>query len=219
MPTGKIVEVSYWYTGLSAWTVLWYEGMPGVPTPPTVPLNTDFQLAAWWVNRGTTRAKGRVDFIVTKPDGSKVTLVAVANQDKEADPNYGFGVTLAALKLDESGSYSGDVALKMEDAVPGVTGSFFLGLSWYPIGTSHWMAYWWDGAQWIPNDGGWQLPSTYVKFSNIPLDGWLSVGLYNQTTGVLTVYPPAEPWAWPFTVVNGGIYSINPGTGVLSKIG
>ncbi len=113
MPAGEIWDIEYWHGGLAGWT-------PLGDTPPQVPLSTELYLATWWRNTGTTSAKGRVTGVITRPDGSQVTLEGVLNQDKLADPGDGYGVQLASTVLDQLGNYAGLFKLEMEEAAVGL---------------------------------------------------------------------------------------------------
>lgn len=119
MVNGRIYDVACWYPGLDDWASV-------ITTPPQVPLGTDYHLANAWVNEGTERAKGRIDAVITKPGGQKVTLEGVVGQDVDVDPGGYGGVTFASLVLDQAGNYQGEFVLKMEGAVePSPDGEYY----------------------------------------------------------------------------------------------
>jgi hypothetical protein len=109
MPAGEIWGIEYWYSGLTQW-------MPLGVTPPQVPLSTELYLMCWWLNTGAMAAKGRVTGVITRPDGSQVSLEGIVNQDKYADPSNGHGVQLSSIVLDQIGSHDGLFKLEMEEA-------------------------------------------------------------------------------------------------------
>jgi len=109
MPDGEIYDVEYIYSGLSQWQSLG-------ATPPQIPLNTELHLACYWYNKGQYGAKGHISATVTRPDGTKVPLEAILNQDSYAGPYNGWGVRLSSFMLDQLGSYSGLFELSMEES-------------------------------------------------------------------------------------------------------
>jgi len=113
MPAGEIWDIQYWHGGLAGWTRLG-------DTPPQVPLSTELYLAPWWRNTGTTGARGRVTGVITRPDGSQVTLEGTVNQDSLAEPGDGYGVRLSSIVLDQLGNYAGLFKLEMEEVAAGL---------------------------------------------------------------------------------------------------
>lgn len=139
MPAGEIARILYWYPGLGQWVDLLTEGAPQVL------LNTELSLTCGWLNRGTGRAAGHVDAIITKPDGTQETLLAVAYQDQVAPRDSGWNVEFLAIVLDQLGNYQGEFILKMMDEVAGVTAA----VGWATIWPYVIIAYYWDGVGWI----------------------------------------------------------------------
>ena len=101
---GSIVGLSYWYEGLVGWASL-------TETPPTVPLNTAFHLVVGWLNQSAEPISGHVELTIAKPDGTKVTLSDVLNQDNWAAPGNGWGVQFEPITLDQAGTYQATAIL------------------------------------------------------------------------------------------------------------
>lgn len=138
MPAGNIATVLYWYPGLGTWVDL----ATGVPE---VPASTEFAVACGWINTGALRAAGHVDAIVTKPDGTQVTLLATEGQDLVADPGSSKTVGFRAIVFDQPGDYQGEFVLKMMDEAAGVTAR----VGWASIWPYVVIAYYWGGQGWI----------------------------------------------------------------------
>jgi hypothetical protein len=101
---GSISIVLYWYQGLSGWAELGLD-------IPKVPVNTEMHLAVGWINTGDEDLTGHLALTVTKPDGSKVALADVLNQDSSASPGNGKTVQFEPVVLDQTGTYNGTAVL------------------------------------------------------------------------------------------------------------
>lgn len=101
---GSIVGLLYWYEGLAGWTQLG-------ETPPTVPFGTSFHLAPQWLNQSAEAISGHIELTITKPDGTKVTLNDVLNQDNWAAPGIGWGVQFEPFTMDQAGTYKATATL------------------------------------------------------------------------------------------------------------
>lgn len=115
MLAGEIVYLKYWYPGLTEWVRL-------TTTPPQVPVDTGLQLECAYLNRSTGRAIGHVGLTITKPNNTQVSLDAVENQDKEADPNHGWLVVFSPIVLDQLGSYQGKFTLSLQESIDAIRG-------------------------------------------------------------------------------------------------
>lgn len=105
---GSIVGMLYWYEGLAGWASL-------PETPPTVPLGIALHLAPQWLNQGAEPISGHIELTITKPDGTKVTLNDVLNQNNWATPGNVGGVQFESVTLDQAGTYKAETRLTTMD--------------------------------------------------------------------------------------------------------
>lgn len=80
-------------------------------TAPSVAINTSFALAATWVNNGDEDLHGHIAIVVTRADGTAVTLIADSGQDVEVEPDDSNTVVFGPITLDQYGVYSAVVTL------------------------------------------------------------------------------------------------------------
>lgn len=102
--SGNIFGFLYWYEGLENWVQL-------TDTPPTVPYETAFHLAVGWLNQSEEAICGHVELTVTRPDGTKITPLAVENQNRWAAPGNGLWVQFEPITLDQGGIYTARATL------------------------------------------------------------------------------------------------------------
>ena len=105
---GVIQQVIYRTTA----TGLFY-ALPAAPV--AAELNSTFQLGVTWLNTSEEAFQGHIELIVTKPDGTTVTLSDVMHQDLEVDPNESATVLFGAVILDQYGTYSAQATLTETD--------------------------------------------------------------------------------------------------------
>jgi len=108
MAEGSIQQVIYRTTT----TGLFY-ALPEVPI--AAELNSIVQLGITWQNVSDAAFEGHVQLVVTKPDGTTVTLDDVMHQDLEVDPNESATVLFEAVTLDQYGAYSAQATLTETD--------------------------------------------------------------------------------------------------------
>lgn len=108
MQEGSITQVIYRTTA----TGLFY-ALPA--TPVTAELNSIVQLGITWQNTSDAAFHGHIELVITKPDGTTVTLNDVMHQDLEVDPNESATVLFGAVTLDQYGTYSAQVTLTETD--------------------------------------------------------------------------------------------------------
>ncbi|MBA7624871.1 hypothetical protein ES703_32285 [subsurface metagenome] len=105
---GSITQVIYRTTT----TGLFY-ALPA--TPVAVELNSIFQLGITWLNTSEEAFQGHIELVITKPDGTTVTLNDVMHQDLEVDPGNSATVLFGAILLDQYGTYSAQATLTETD--------------------------------------------------------------------------------------------------------
>ncbi|GAI65261.1 unnamed protein product, partial [marine sediment metagenome] len=108
MQEGTITQVIYRTTT----TGLFY-ALPA--TPVAVELNSIFQLGITWLNTSEEAFQGHIELVITKLDGTTVTLNDVMHQDLEVDPNESATVLFGAILLDQYGTYSAQATLTETD--------------------------------------------------------------------------------------------------------
>ena len=108
MAEGSITQVIYRTTT----TGLFY-ALPAAPV--AAELNSIFQLGVTWQNTSDAAFQGHIELVVTKPDGTTVTLDDVMHQDLEVDPNESATVLFEAVTLDQYGTYSAQATLTETD--------------------------------------------------------------------------------------------------------
>jgi len=101
---GSVVGLLYWYEGLAGW-------LPLAGTPPAVMVGTAHHLAIQWLNQSAEPISGHIDLTITRPDGTKVTLNDVLNQDSWAAPGYGWAVQFEPITLNKAGIYRATATL------------------------------------------------------------------------------------------------------------
>ena len=74
-------------------------------------LNEEIHIAVAWTNQSDVPVKGHIDITLTSPTGIAYTPLAVRNQDKFADPTYGWLVTFAPVVLNEAGKWTLEMVL------------------------------------------------------------------------------------------------------------
>ena len=77
-----------------------------VTTGMEIPLNEEVYLQPVWVNDSEINIVGHVDLVVTYPDGTKHTLLATQNQDREATPGSGYYVQFEPFTTSQEGTYT-----------------------------------------------------------------------------------------------------------------
>ncbi len=100
---GSIAPGKIWYKPLAGWEF--------VTSGKDIPLNEKIHLAPLWINRSEINIIGHVDLEVTYPDGTKASLSAVLNQDREAGPNSGYFVQFAPFISTQEGTYTLEATL------------------------------------------------------------------------------------------------------------
>lgn len=108
MQEGSITQVIYRTTT----TGLFY-ALPA--TAVAAELNSIFQLGITWLNTSEEAFQGHIELVITKPDGTTVTLNDVMHQDLEVDPNESATVLFGAILLDQYGTYSAQATLTETD--------------------------------------------------------------------------------------------------------
>ncbi|MBA7682213.1 hypothetical protein ES703_90560 [subsurface metagenome] len=108
MQEGAITQVIYRITT----TGLFY-ALPAAPI--AAELNSIFQLGITWLNTSEEAFQGHIELVITKPDGTTVTLNDVMHQDLEVDPNGSATVLFGAILLDQYGTYSAQATLTETD--------------------------------------------------------------------------------------------------------
>ncbi|GAJ09210.1 unnamed protein product [marine sediment metagenome] len=108
MQEGTITQVIYRGTT----TGLFY-ALPA--TPLAAELNSIVQLGITWLNTSDAAFNGHIQLVITKPDGTTVTLDDVMHQDLEVDPNASATVLFEAVTLDQYGTYSAQATLTETD--------------------------------------------------------------------------------------------------------
>ncbi len=108
MQEGTITQVIYRGTT----TGLFY-ALPATPLPAE--LNSIVQLGITWLNTSDAAFNGHIELVITKPDGTTVTLNDVMHQDLEVDPNESATVLFGAVTLDQYGTYSAQATLTETD--------------------------------------------------------------------------------------------------------
>ena len=108
MQEGTITQVIYRTTT----TGLFY-ALPAAAI--TAELNSIFQLGITWLNTSEEAFQGHIELVITKPDGTTVTLNDVMHQDLEVDPNASATVLFEAITLDQYGTYSAQATLTETD--------------------------------------------------------------------------------------------------------
>jgi len=96
--SGRIHSVLIWYEPLTYWEAV----TPG----REIPIDAKIYLAPGWVNESEVNIAGHIDLIVTYPDGSEVSLIAVTNQDREATPGNGWSIQFQPFASTQEGTYS-----------------------------------------------------------------------------------------------------------------
>ncbi|GAI69628.1 unnamed protein product [marine sediment metagenome] len=81
----------------------------------TVELNSIFQLGITWLNTSEEAFQGHIELVITKPDGTTVTLSDVMHQDLEVGPDESATVLFEAIILDQYGTYSAQATLTETD--------------------------------------------------------------------------------------------------------
>ncbi|KKM64197.1 hypothetical protein LCGC14_1503800 [marine sediment metagenome] len=100
---GSISSRMIWHEPLTAWEF--------VTTDIEIPLNEEIHLAQAWLNQSETTFAGHVDLVVTYPDGTRGTLSAVINQNREAAPHNGWFVQFAPFLSTQEGTYTLEATL------------------------------------------------------------------------------------------------------------
>lgn len=80
-----------------------------------VELNSIFQLGITWLNTSEEAFQGHIELVITKPDGTTVTLNDVMHQDLEVDSGNSATVLFGAVILDQYGTYSAQATLTETD--------------------------------------------------------------------------------------------------------
>lgn len=108
MQEGTITQVIYRTTTTGLFYALPAEAV-------AAELNSIFQLGITWLNTSEEAFHGHIELIVTKPDGTTVTLNDVMHQDLEVDTNASATVLFGAVTLDQYGTYSAQATLTETD--------------------------------------------------------------------------------------------------------
>ena len=108
MAEGSITQVIYRTTT----TGLFY-ALPAAPV--AAELNSILQLGITWQNTSEEAFQGHIELVITKPDGTTVTLDDVMHQDLEVDPNESATVLFEAVTLNHYGTYSAQATLTETD--------------------------------------------------------------------------------------------------------
>lgn len=182
---GVIEPISYWYPGLLYWN---YLGL----APPQVVIDTQFYLAANWLNTGAVRAKGHIDVEITKPGGQKAVLTGIGGQDTEIDPGAACVITFSPTILDQIGNYQGQFILKMEEVgEPPPDGEYY----------DHALFAGWNNVGYL----GKTLPCAecFESIMSYLIIAWYYIGLEPTY-----YYDPNDPGSTLHTIENGGAYWI-----------
>lgn len=108
MQEGIIQQVIYRITATGLFYAL------GV-TPVSAALNSILQLGITWQNTSDAAFQGHVELVVTKPDGTTVTLDDVMHQDLEVAAGESATVLFEAITLNQYGTYTAQATLTETD--------------------------------------------------------------------------------------------------------
>ncbi len=100
---GSLAGAMIWYSPLPAWET--------VTINKEMPLDGEIHLAVAWRNESEVTIRGHVDLVVVHPDGTRATLSAVLNQDKEASFHSGYYVQFAPFLATQEGTYTLEATL------------------------------------------------------------------------------------------------------------
>ena len=110
----QLVPTAVTLAGSTGPGLIWYEGLSGweqFVSGREIPKDYKIHLAPMWMNESEIPITGHIDLSVTYPNGTKQTLSAVLNQDREATPRSGFFVQFEPFVSSQEGTYTMKVTL------------------------------------------------------------------------------------------------------------
>ena len=98
-------------TGAIGPGLIYYVGIPSggwenIVSGRQIPIGKGITVSPNWVNYSSVSIAGRVTLSVIYPNGQKVDLTAVVNQDKTATPGNGYSVQFTEFQSSQEGTYT-----------------------------------------------------------------------------------------------------------------